>query len=39
MGPKLVAVNRRKYSQEVLMRAIKDAKAGGQPIELLAENA
>ncbi len=41
LGPamKLVAVNGRKFSNELLVRAVKDAKAGNQPIELLVENA
>jgi predicted metalloprotease with PDZ domain len=41
MGPgmKLVAVNGRKYSKDVLTAAIQSAKMNTQPIDLLVENA
>ncbi len=38
-GMKLVAVNGRKYSKEVLTAAIQAAKGNRQPIDLLLENA
>ena len=38
-GMKLIAVNQRKYSRDVLITAIKDAKEKDQPIDLLIENA
>jgi len=38
-GMKLIAVNGRRYSTETLVTAVKAAKAGSQPIELLVENA
>ncbi len=37
-GMKLVAVNGRRFSPEVLHDAIKSAKAGTEPLELLVEN-
>jgi predicted metalloprotease with PDZ domain len=37
-GMKLIAVNDRKWSPEVLHAAIKAAQGGNQPIELLVEN-
>jgi len=37
-GMRLVAVNGRKWSPEILRDAIKRAKSGPEPIELLAEN-
>jgi hypothetical protein len=36
---KIVAVNGRRFSAEVLHEAIKAAKGGTEPIELLVENA
>ena len=36
---KVVAVNSRKFSPEILRDAIKSAKTGSAPIELLVENA
>jgi predicted metalloprotease with PDZ domain len=38
-GMKIVAVNGRRFSAEVLHEAIKAAKGGTEPIELLVENA
>ena len=38
-GMKLIAVNGRRWSPEVLHAAIKAAKEAHQPIELLVENA
>jgi len=38
-GMKVVAVNSRKFSPEILRDAIKSAKTGSAPIELLVENA
>jgi predicted metalloprotease with PDZ domain len=38
-GMKVVAVNGRKFSPEILRDAIKSAKTGSAPIELLVENA
>ena len=38
-GMKLIAVNGRKWSPEILHAAIKSAQQNNQPIELLAENA
>jgi predicted metalloprotease with PDZ domain len=38
-GMKIVAVNGRRFSAEVLHEAIKGAKGGTEPIELLVENA
>jgi predicted metalloprotease with PDZ domain len=37
-GMKLVAVNGREYSPDVLRAAIKDAKGTAQPIEFIVEN-
>ena len=36
---KLVAINSRKASEELLHAAIKDAKGSKEPIELIVENA
>jgi hypothetical protein len=36
---KLLGVNSRKWSPEVIHAAVKTAQDGGEPIELLAENA
>ncbi len=38
-GMKVVAVNGRKFSPEILRDAVKSAKGGSAPIELLVENA
>ena len=37
-GMKIVAVNGRRFSADILHDAIKGAKGGNQPIELLVEN-
>ncbi len=37
-GMKLIAVNGRRFSAEILRDAIKSAKTGTAPIELLVEN-
>ena len=38
-GMKLIAVNGRKYSKDVIRAALKSAQSGNRPIALLAENA
>lgn len=38
-GMKLIGVNRRKYSKDVIRAALRMAMSGAQPIELLVENA
>ena len=35
---RLVAVNGRRYSEKVLRDAIREAKSGSEPIDLLVEN-
>jgi len=37
-GMKIVAVNERKYTQEFLLAALREARKSHQPIQLLVEN-